>query len=173
MIVWIIGISGAGKTTIGRELVGLLREQGRHCLFLDGDELRDVWSDITGFTLADRRRNHERITRLCTLLDQDPEIDIIVSALSIFPDLRRVHREQYDRYLEVYLDVPIEEAVRRDPKGLYQRHKAREARDVVGIDLPFPEPETADFSLAPDALAAGPRAAAGAILARMDRVRAA
>lgn len=152
MIVWLIGISGAGKTTIGRALVDKLRADGRSVLFIDGDEIRTVWKDNLGHSVEARRRNHSRLSQLCKVLDQDG-VDIVVSALSIFPDLRAWNRRNFNRYFEVYLDLPVEEARRRDPKGIYAKRDRGETGDVVGVDIPFPFGDTVDLHIAmPDIL---------------------
>lgn len=153
MIIWLIGISGAGKTTVGRILTARLRDQGRCAVLLDGDDLREVWADRLGHTMAERRRNHERISRLCKLLGQDRKLDLVVPALSIFPDLRAWNRANLPDYFEVFLDLPVDEAARRDPKGIYAAARRGEARDVAGLDLPFPPPEHADLAIGlPDIL---------------------
>jgi adenylylsulfate kinase-like enzyme len=152
MIVWLIGISSAGKSTIGRELMEILRKSGRPTLFLDGDDLRGVWQDDLGHEIADRRKNHTRISRLCALLDQDRSIDIVVAALSIFPDLRQWNRSNFADYFEVFLDVPVEIARERDTKGVYARINETGVGNVVGMDIPFPAPDADMVVSAPQLL---------------------
>lgn len=146
MILWLIGISGAGKTTVGRALVESLQRRDRPTLFIDGDRIRTVWQDDLGHTIEARRRNHSRLSQLCKVLDQDG-VDIVVSALSIFTDLREWNRRNLRHYLEVHLDLPVEEARKRDPKGIYARRERGEAADVVGIDIPFPVSLTTDLRI--------------------------
>ena len=169
MIVWIIGISGAGKSTVADKVVDMLRQRGSACLLLDGDSLRDVWGDSIGHTTADRRKNHTRISHLCKLLEQEPSVHQIVPALSIFPDLRKWNRDNFQSYLEVYLDIPVAVAESRDPKGIYARRRAGELNDVVGIDIPFPEPETADLRIDGQDIMESPEEIAGRIIASMDQ----
>lgn len=168
MIVWIIGISGAGKSTIANQVVASLRDRGSTCLLLDGDDLREVWGDAIGYSMEDRRKNHQRISRLCRLLEQEQSVHMIVPALSIFPDLREWNRQNFGSYLEVYLDIPVEEAERRDPKGIYARRRAGELNDVVGIDIPFPKPETADLRIEGDQVLERPESIAARIVSAMD-----
>lgn len=159
MILWLIGISGAGKTTIGEIVVGRLREQDRAVAFIDGDTIREVWSDDLGHSMEQRRKNHTRLSKLCGVLDQDG-FDVVVSALSIFPDLRMWNKTTYRDYVEIVLDVPVKEASLRDPKGIYAGRRRGDAKDVVGIDIDFPITETADLVIgAPDVLEAPERVA--------------
>lgn len=167
MIIWLIGLSGAGKTTVGEELVRMLRKEGRTALFLDGDILREVWRDELGHSMEARRRNHERISHLCKVLDQDPHLDIVVAALSVFPDLQRWNRENFGHYFEIFLDVPLELAMARDAKGLYAKAQAGHLRNIVGVDIPFPRPPAPDMVVSAAECADPPRTIAGRILMRL------
>ncbi len=168
MILWLIGISGAGKTTVGRELVEIMRRRNRSVLFIDGDEIRTVWKDDLGHTIEARRRNHSRLSQLCKVLDQD-SVDIVVSALSIFPDLREWNRRNLKCYLEVFLDLPIEEARKRDPKGIYARRAFGETSDVVGVDIPFPVSDTTDLRISTPEILEPPVEIANRIMALIER----
>ena len=90
--------------------------------------------------------------------------------LSIFPDLRATHASRYVSYSEVFLDIPLEEAMRRDAKSIYARAMAKEINNVVGVDLPFPRPENADLVIEPPELLRSPDVIAAriydAVLAR-------
>lgn len=148
MIIWLTGLSGAGKTTVGRILHGRIKARCPHTVFLDGDILRDVWGDSLGHDLAGRRANAGRITRLCRMLDAQG-IHVIASILSVFPDDRRENRKIFSNYFEVFLDTPFEEVVRRDSKGLYRAAQAGEVKNVIGVDIPYPMDETWDLRIAP------------------------
>ncbi len=145
MIIWIIGLSGAGKTTVSRELVSIFRNQQHKVLFLDGDKLRSLWEEDLEFNAAGRRKNHLRFSNLCKMLDQESELIIIVAALSIFPDLQEWNRQNFERYFEVFLDTPIDIIKSRDSKGLYKKVRNGIISDVVGIDIPFPRPVNPDL----------------------------
>jgi adenylylsulfate kinase-like enzyme len=172
MVVWLIGLSGAGKTTVGRELAALLEAQGRPVVFLDGDRLRDVWHDNLGHTIEARRTNHQRISSLSALLGETHGIDVVAAVLSIFPDLRAWNRANIEGYFEVFLDLPLAEAMKRDTKGLYAKARAGEMRDVVGVDIPFPPPERPDMHITDGDILAPPAEIARSIVARLDTVRA-
>lgn len=144
MITWIVGLSGAGKSTIGRALYDLLGEERPNLVFLDGDEVRRVFGDDLGYTLDDRRANAERFCRLTKMLDEQ-DIHVICSILSVFEEHRRWCRENLEDYTEVYVRVPRDELIDRDPKGLYERFRSGETENVVGMDLPFEEPKAPDL----------------------------
>lgn len=152
MIIWLIGMSGAGKSTVGQALYRKLKVNKPNTVFLDGDILRDVWGDQLGHDIEGRRKNAERFTRLCLMLDQQG-INVVAAILSIFPEERRKNREIFTRYFEVFLDTPIDELIRRDSKGLYAKAAAGEIANVVGYDIPMPSDETWDMIIsAPEVL---------------------
>lgn len=152
MIIWLIGLSGAGKTTIGHILYDKIKKENSNTVFLDGDILRDVWGDQLGHDIEGRRKNAERFTRLCQMLDRQG-IHVVAAILSIFPEERRKNRDIFSRYFEVFIDTPMEELMRRDSKGLYAKAAAGEIQNVVGFDIPMPRVETWDMIVsAPDVL---------------------
>jgi adenylylsulfate kinase-like enzyme len=147
VVIWIIGLSGAGKTTLGRELARQWRRRSPNCVLLDGDELRDVFGHNQGevaYSVSGRRLNAERMTALCALLDSQG-LNVVCCILSLFPEMRAANRQRFSRYFEVFLSAPIPTLMARDTKGLYAAAVSGAARDVVGVDIPFPEPATADL----------------------------
>ena len=144
MVIWVIGMSGAGKTAIGREVYRLLKAKRPNVVFLDGDDVRQIMGDDLGHTVEDRRANAWRISRLCRYLDGQ-SIDIVCAVLSIFHETQRWNRQHIPRYFEVYIRVPFETLVERDSKGLYRRAQAGEIENVVGVDIEFPPPLQPDL----------------------------
>ena len=145
-MLWIIGLSGAGKTT----LANLIREQlsalGKSTLILDGDEVRKLFGDDAGHSLEGRRLSAERLLRLCKFIDSQG-FSAICPVISIFPDLREKAREELSNYYEVYVRAEMSELEARDSKGLYSKFNKGEIVDVVGKDIPFPEPKHADHTV--------------------------
>lgn len=171
MVIWLIGLSGAGKTTIGTRLAQRLRESSRGVVYLDGDLLRDVWGPGLGHDLAARAVNAERVSKLCAMLDAQ-QLDVVAAVLSVFPEWRSWNRATFSSYFEVFLDVPMEVLAARDPKGIYGAARAGRLSDVVGVDIPFPRPERPDLVLDNSGAGADPDAMATRILQRLpERLR--
>jgi adenylylsulfate kinase-like enzyme len=147
-VLWVTGLSGAGKTSLAAELVSRLREQRKPVVFLDGDELRDVFG-LVGEPSAQHARQSRlalamRYSRLCRVLASQGLI-VVIATISMFREVHAFNRAVLPGYFEVYLKVPEEELRRRDPKGIYRRFDVGEIRDVAGVDLAVDEPEAADW----------------------------
>ena len=150
MVIWLIGLSGAGKTSIGQAVHRLLNAKRPNVVFLDGDEMRELMGNDVGYGLADRRKNAERISRLCQWLDRQG-IDVVCAILSVFPESQEWNRAHLPRYFEVYIRVSPEVLRARDSKGLYRRALNGEIKNVVGVDLAFTPPPHPNLVLENDA----------------------
>jgi adenylylsulfate kinase len=144
MVVWIIGLSGAGKTTLANEIVARIRGAGRKVVLLDGDSVRALFDNDLGHSLADRRANARRICHLGKFLDEQG-IDVVCAILSLFTESREWNRQNLSSYYEVFIDAPMDDLVRRDYKGIYGKFARGEMRNVAGMDIDFPRPENADL----------------------------
>ncbi len=142
-VYWITGMSGAGKTTVGRALWQRLRAEGCSAILLDGDALREAIADDLGHGLPSRRKSAMRNARLCRLLAMQGH-DVVCCTISLFHEVQRWNRAHMPGYREILLRVPLEELTRRDAKGIYAAARRGEAADVVGLDVP------AEFPQAPD-----------------------
>lgn len=146
MVVWIIGLSGAGKTTLASEVVAQVRHVQPNVVLIDGDVVREIFGNDLGHTMEDRRTNARRICQLGKLLD-DQGIHVVCAILSLFPETRAWNREYLKNYYEVYIDTPMQDLVQRDSKGIYHRFNSGEIRDVAGMDIEFPRPDNADLTI--------------------------
>lgn len=140
MITWLIGMSGAGKTTIGKKVFENLKKQRKDLVFIDGDEIREIFGNDLGHTAEDRKKNADRINQLCYFLDKNG-ISAVCCVLSVFEESRRWNRENLSQYKEVYVKVSQEELQRRDTKGLYAGARNGTIENVVGVDIKFEEPK--------------------------------
>jgi adenylylsulfate kinase-like enzyme/phosphohistidine swiveling domain-containing protein len=145
-VFWITGLSGTGKTTLGRELWSRLRAAGRPATFLDGDALRSVIAEDLGYSADDRRRSAMRNARLSRLLAEQG-VDVVCATISLFHEVHRWNRENIPDYREIYLRVPIDELRRRDSKGIYSGAQRGDVHHVVGLDVPAEVPEAPDLVL--------------------------
>ncbi len=145
-VYWITGLSGAGKTTLGRALWQRLRAAGRSAIFLDGDMLREVIAEDLGHNLASRRKSAMRNARLCRLLASQGG-DVVCPTISMFHEVQRWNRQNIPNYREIYLRVPMDELQRRDAKGIYAAAGRGELSDVVGLDVAAELPEAPDLVL--------------------------
>ena len=152
MVIWLFGLSGAGKTTIGRILWQKIRAEYPNTVFLDGDEIRAVAGDVNGpvsHTVEGRRQSGERLIRLCSVLDQQG-LNVVCCVLSIFADQRAACRCQVSEFFSVFIASPLRQLEARDVKGLYRKARAGEMPNVVGIDIPFSKPTDQDLTIRND-----------------------
>ena len=137
--IWFTGLSGAGKSTISAILERELREQGRKVEVLDGDIVRTHLSKGLGFSKEDRDTNIRRIGWVCEVLTRN-DVIAIAAAISPYRSVRDEVRERIGRFVEVFVDVPLEVAIQRDVKGLYKKALAGEIRGFTGVDDPYEPP---------------------------------
>lgn len=144
MVIWVIGLSGAGKTTLSKEIVKQVQKVQKNIILIDGDAVRELFGNDLGYTLHDRQLNADRICRLCKFLD-DQGIHVVCSILSIFPQSRTWNRENLKNYYEVFIESSIDELIKRDSKGIYGKFLRGEIKDVAGMDISFPIPDKPDL----------------------------
>jgi cytidine diphosphoramidate kinase len=149
MVIWFIGMSGAGKTTLCDLVYDRLKPRIPNLVRLDGDALRSVFGNDVDHTVDGRRRNAVRLSALTKFLS-DQDIHVVAAVLSIFPEWQAWNRENVGDYAEVYVRASMDTLRRRDTKGLYRKAFAGEIPNVVGVDIPFPEPKAADIVIEND-----------------------
>jgi len=145
---WFTGLSGSGKSTVANALEQALHEQGVHTYILDGDNVRHGLNRDLGFTDADRIENVRRVAEVTKLM-VDAGIVVITSFISPFRSERRMARELFDagEFVEVYVNVTLDQAEERDPKGLYKKARRGELPNFTGIDSAYEEPEMPEIEL--------------------------
>src|SRR5262249_32250769 len=147
-VLWFTGLSGAGKSTIANIVEKQLLAQGHHTMTLDGDNVRHGLNRGLGFTEADRVENIRRIAEVAKLFVEAGLI-VLVSFISTERNERVLAGEsvEEDKFVKIYVDTPVEECSRRDPKGLYQKAYAGQIRNFTGVDAPYEEPLNPEIRL--------------------------
>jgi bifunctional enzyme CysN/CysC len=166
-VLWLTGLSGAGKSTIANRIEARLTAQGRHTYLLDGDNVRNGLSKDLGFTAQDRVENIRRVAEVARLM-VDAGLIVLVSFISPFRSERRMARDLFapGEFLEVFIDTPLEEAERRDVKGLYGKARRGELKNFTGIDSPYEIPEKPEIRI--DTTTMDAQSAAEFIIARLE-----
>ncbi len=140
---WLTGLPSSGKSTIGFSLEHALIERGRMAYVLDGDNIRHGLNKNLGFSAADREENIRRIGEVAKLF-ADAGIVTITSFVSPYRSdrdrARRLHEQAGLPFVEVFVDTPVEECEKRDPKGLYKKARAGEIPNFTGVNDPYEPP---------------------------------
>jgi adenylylsulfate kinase len=150
---WMTGLSGSGKSTLAVALEHTLLNMGKHAYRLDGDNIRHGLNKNLGFSAEDRAENIRRIGEVCKLF-ADAGILAIASFISPYAAdrdaVRKLHEDAGLPFIEVYCNCALEEAEKRDPKGLYKKARAGEIKGFTGIDDPYEAPTKPELELRTD-----------------------
>jgi bifunctional enzyme CysN/CysC len=165
---WFTGLSGAGKSTIANLVEKRLHALGRHTYLLDGDNVRHGLNRDLGFTDRDRVENIRRVAEVSRLM-VDAGLIVLVSFISPFRSEREMARGLLGdgEFFEVFVDTPLSEAEKRDPKGLYRKARAGELANFTGIDSPYEPPERPEVRIDTTSMSAAQ--AAERIIAELDK----
>lgn len=144
MVIWIIGLSGAGKTTLANKVVAQANIKSKKTILIDGDIIREVFDNDLSYSMEDRLVNAQRICKLGKFLDGQG-LNVVCAILSIFPETREWNRKNIKNYYEIFIDTPLDMLVDRDSKGIYGKYKKGEISEVAGMDIEFSKPDQADL----------------------------
>ena len=145
-VLWFTGLSGSGKSTIANIVEKKLVARGRHTFLLDGDNVRHALNRDLGFTEADRIENMRRVGEVARLM-ADAGLIVLTAFISPFRAEREMVRKMLPQgeFIEIFVDTPLSDAEKRDPKGLYAKARAGEIKNFTGIDSPYEIPEQAEI----------------------------
>jgi adenylyl-sulfate kinase len=144
--IWFTGLSGAGKTTLGKKIEKILLKRGMNVELLDGDVVRTNLSKGLGFSKEDRDTNIRRIGFVSSLLARNNTV-CIAAAISPYQIVRDEVRGMHEKFVEVYTECSIEKLEERDTKGLYKKARAGEIKGFTGIDDPYEAPVNAEIEV--------------------------
>jgi adenylyl-sulfate kinase len=168
--VWLTGLSGAGKTTIGHAVAGELERRGLHVELLDGDVVRTHLSKGLGYSREDRDTNIGRIGWVASRLTRHGAA-VVVAAISPYDATRKRVRaliEEHGPFVEVWVKATLEECAKRDVKGLYAKAFAGEITHFTGVDDPYEEPD--DAEVVADTMTLMPDQSVALVLAELERI---
>ena len=133
MIIWLVGLSGSGKTTIAAEIFKKIKSK-KNTIIVDGDEVRRIFDKKTKYDKRSRYYNAKRIQSICKLCD-NYNINVICSIVCIFPEILKENKKLFKRYFEVYIENDINYLKKKNNKNVYKKKK-----NIVGLDIKFPIP---------------------------------
>ncbi len=152
-VLWFTGLSGSGKSTIANAVEYELFKRGIATYLLDGDNVRHGLNKDLGFSEQDRIENIRRIGEVSKLF-VDSGLIVLTAFISPFKSDRQIARSlvEYNEFIEVFIDTPLEVCESRDPKGLYKKARKGAIKNFTGISSPYEKPEEADIEVKTDAL---------------------
>lgn len=148
-VLWMTGLSGAGKTTLAVALEAELKARGVRIERLDGDTVREGLTRDLGFSKEDRDKNIERVAFVAKLLSRN-NVGVLASFISPYAAMRQHVREHTTNFIETYIDAPLEVVEGRDVKGWYAKARAGLVKNFTGIDDPFEAPEAPELHIRTD-----------------------
>jgi adenylylsulfate kinase-like enzyme len=141
MVIWIIGLSGSGKTTAGNYITKIFRSEKKKVIFFDGDMFREITDNDLGYSINDRKINSSRIQEFCKFLEAQNLI-VICSILSIFEDHRIKNKKIFHKYIQIYIKTKLNNLKKRDHRKIYNIRK-----NIVGEDIIFEIPKKSNYEI--------------------------
>ena len=145
-VFWICGLAGSGKTSVAQEFSKILDKRGVNSILLDGDYIREIFDLPKDYSYEGRKKLAIIYSKMTKMLS-DQGFTVIVSVIAMFEEIFKYNRKNIKNYIEVFLDVPMDELIRRDKKKLYSKALNGELKDVVGIDIKAEFPKNPDIKI--------------------------
>lgn len=142
-VYWITGLSGAGKTTVGTKFYNYLKGKKDNVIRLDGDIMREVFQN-SDYSSEGRKALGYQYSRLCRMIAAQG-IDVVICTIVMYDEVREWNRKNIENYKEIYLEVSMEELIKRDQKGLYTKAKSGDGTSLYGITLDVELPKHPDL----------------------------
>lgn len=149
-VIWLTGISGAGKTTLGLILKKELEKRWGHVEFIDGDSVRRYFGNDLGYTRKERILNVKRIAFAAMLVAKNGT-NVVVANIAPYIEARDFMRNHIKSYIQIYLKISVEKAMKRDVKGHYKKYKEGNLHNIVGVDDTYDIPRNPDLVIDTDA----------------------
>tara|TARA_B110000037_G_C17121034_1_gene505831 strand:+ start:3121 stop:3609 length:489 start_codon:yes stop_codon:yes gene_type:complete len=144
MVIWFIGLSGAGKSFFSKKIFNKINKKNKPAVLVDGDEVRKYFNSELGYSKKEREINSIFIRKLCKYLESK-RFNVVCSILSIFPKHQKENRKIFKKYIQVYVKSDIKKLIERNNNRVYKKTKK-----VVGRDIEFPKPYKSDFIIEND-----------------------
>ena len=145
-VYWICGLAGSGKTSVAEKFLKVLTKKGVSPILLDGDYMRDIFDLPKDYSYEGRKKLARIYSKVAKMLS-DQGFTVIVSVIAMYEETFKFNRKNIKNYIEVFLDVPMKELIRRDKKKLYSKALNGELKDVVGIDIKAEFPTKPDIKI--------------------------
>ena len=141
MVIWIIGLSGSGKSFLANKIYKRLVKENKKTICIDGDDIRKFITYDLGYSVKDRKKNSQMISDLCKFLENKGFI-VLCSILSIFKDHQQNNRKKFKKYIQIYIKSDLKKLIHINSNNVYQSKK-----NVVGKDINFPTPYKSHFTI--------------------------
>ncbi len=138
-LIWITGLAGSGKTTIGKSVYKALKKKQNNTVFIDGDTYREITGQTFGHDKKARLNVAFQIARMCKFMTGQ-NINVVCSTISLFKEIHRFNRLNTKKYYEIFIDTDLEVLIKRDQKKLYSKAIKGKIKNVVGVDMSFDKP---------------------------------
>lgn len=143
-LIWITGLSGSGKTILGKKVYEALKKKYKNIIFLDGDDFREILGNDLSHSQKDRLENAKRIHKMCKFLVSQ-NINVICATMSLYSEIHELNRKEIKTYFEVFIECNIHELIKRNQKELYSEALEGKRNDVVGINLSYDKPQNCEL----------------------------